>query len=92
MNSGLVIFTGNLNSATDFYTNVFGFTVRESDKTYVALESNGFELVLLETEESRTMKTSASPKEYIPLKPVYFVEKPLSEIVRDGVGQAISAH
>ena len=80
MNSGLVIYTGNLALATDFYSNVFDLDIRESDSSYVAMESEGFELVLLETKESSGIGLSSSAKEGNPIKPVFFVNFPISDV------------
>lgn len=79
MNSGLVIYTGNLASATDFYVNVFDLKIRESDKSYVAMERGNIELVLLETKESSGIGLSSSAKEGNPIKPVFFVNIPILE-------------
>lgn len=80
MNLGLVIYTGNIESAAGFYNKVFGLVVRESDENYVALESDGFELVLLETEVSRTIEITGTARESAPIKPVFFIENSISEI------------
>lgn len=81
MQAGLVIYATNLDTLTQFYTEVFGLPQTEGDNSYCVLTDGVFELVLLETEISKQLsKTEARTATAI--KPAFFTDTPLEEISR----------
>jgi predicted enzyme related to lactoylglutathione lyase len=80
MKTGLVIYASSVGQLVEFYTQVFGYEVIESDNTYALLNEGDAELVLLETEVSKNVKNTYKPRETTPLKPVFFTDSSLSDI------------
>lgn len=83
MRSGLVIYAIYLQPMIEFYVKVFGFVVRESEDSHAIIVSNGFELVLVQAPEaiSNSVEILKPPeaRELIPIKPVFFIDKEISE-------------
>lgn len=67
----------------EFYVKVFGFVIRESDNSHTALVSNEFELVLLQASEEYTdsveIQKPQKARELTAIKPVFFVDRNMSE-------------
>ncbi len=78
MKAGIIVYAVSIYRMTSFYSYVFGLEVIEDDDTYALLTGGEFELVLLETEASKSSIISFKPRETTPIKPVFFVELPLS--------------
>lgn len=76
--AGAVIYTTDVDRLAKFYTTALGFLVRERKSDYVALVSDGCELVLLRTEETadKSPATTDGPlprRSHVAIKPVFFV-------------------
>tara|TARA_R110001592_G_scaffold362408_1_gene676105 strand:+ start:305 stop:676 length:372 start_codon:yes stop_codon:yes gene_type:complete len=80
MRTGLVIYASSIGRLAEFYSHVFGLDVVESDSSYMLLVDGDFELVLLETEISKTALNSHEVRENTPLKPTFFVDTRLELI------------
>lgn len=80
MRTGLVIYSSSIRRLTEFYCQVFGFDVQESDESYSLLMTGDFELVLLETAMSKKALRTDSAREDTPIKPVFFIDVQLELI------------
>jgi predicted enzyme related to lactoylglutathione lyase len=76
---GAVIYAKNLAQLAKFYENVTGLEVRETNKNYTRLESNSFQLVVLQAPKhiASTIVISEPPvrRENTPIKLVFFVKR-----------------
>jgi len=83
MKTGLAIYSSDLGKLVSFYQDVFGFAVIEVEPDFALLEHGEFELVILETDISRSLNNQSStpvPREATPLKPTFFVDDYLQDI------------
>ena len=67
----------------DFYTKLFGFSIRELTDKFAALEKEQTELVLLKTEISTNLikaERQIKRRESTPIKSVFFVNEPVEKI------------
>ncbi|MEL6402550.1 MAG: VOC family protein [Cyanobacteria bacterium J06626_4] len=84
MKFGLMIYAIALQPMIDFYVNVLGFRVRESDDESAALMADECELVLLQapTDIANSVHVTCPPqaREATPIKPVFFIHENLAEL------------
>ena len=83
MKTGLAIYSGNLNNAVEFYSDVLELDVIEKDQSYALLGSSTFELSILETKMSKALSKATDkpvPRESTPIKPIYFLNASLDSI------------
>ena len=67
----------------DFYTKLFGFSIRELTDKFAALEKEQTELVSLKTEISTNLikaERQIKRRESTPIKSVFFVNEPVEKI------------
>lgn len=80
MKTGLVIYASSVDRLSNFYSHVLGLEVAESDSTYTTLVNREFELVILETEVSKSLVRTDEPRENTPIKPTFFIDTPLDQV------------
>ena len=76
--SGLVIYAKDYKKLADFYAKVLQLNITERDDEFVLMESQGFELVILQAPpsiaEKITLSDPPTPRENTAIKSVFFVE------------------
>lgn len=85
MRTGLVIYSSDLDKLVSFYQEVFGFSVTEREEGFALLGCGEFELVILETNVSRSQehqRVAPTPRESTPIKPTFFFDDDLDTIAR----------
>lgn len=82
MKTGFTIYVSNLTELIDFYQQVFHLELTEKETDFALLEADNFELALLETETSRNLNFSNSPRETSPIKPTFFVNESLQPVAQ----------
>ena len=84
MQFGLVIYAIALPPMIDFYVNVLGFRVRESDDKSAALMADECELVLLQApaDIANSVNVTCPPqaRTATPIKPVFFIHENLADL------------
>lgn len=70
MKTGLIIYSLNLDKLVSFYQEAFGFSVTEREDGFALLRHDSFELVILETDISKSQdnqsRRTISPREATP--------------------------
>ncbi|MBU1468440.1 MAG: hypothetical protein KJ883_19095, partial [Gammaproteobacteria bacterium] len=67
MKTGFVMYASSVSRLSDFYSHVFALNKVEGDNSYALLADGDFELVLLETEVSKTVSDLHSPRASTPI-------------------------
>ncbi|MGO2513656.1 hypothetical protein [Marinomonas polaris] len=89
MKTGFVMYASSVSRLSDFYSHVFALNKVEGDNSYALLADGDFELVLLETEASKTVSDLHSPRASTPIKPTFFINTSLeiiSEMIKNKGG------
>ena len=85
MRTGLAIYSFDLDKLVSFYKDVFGFSLIETEPDFALLAHGEFELVILETDISRSLNNQSyypTPRESTPIKPTFFIDDYLQNIAK----------